>query len=102
MTRVTKSTKEAVTRLAAQMPEFIVHNADERGRVMFGTTDDPWGLGLVSKRYTDALGLMAEVARGRDDADEIRLAVRWAGKVPTGLPSHYEVAFEWLGNWEEV
>lgn len=102
MNKVTKSTKDALTRLATLMPEFVVTPADERGRVMFGTTNDPWGLGLVSKRYVDALGLMAEIARAKEDADEIRLAVRWAGKVPTGLPSHYEVAFEWLANWEEV
>jgi len=101
MSKVTRSTKDALTRLAALMPEFVVEPTGERGRVMFGTAHDPWGLGLVSKRYTDALGLMAEVARGRDNADDIRLAVRWGGKSPTGLPSHYEVAFEWLGNWED-
>jgi hypothetical protein len=102
MSKVTKSTRDALMRLVTLMPEFVVEPADERGRVMFGTTDDPWGLGLVSKRYADALGLMADIARAREDADEIRFAVRWGGKSPTGLPSHYEVAFEWLANWEEV
>ncbi len=100
--RVTRSIKDALERIAGVMPEFVVEPTEERGRVMFGTAHDPWGLGLVSKRYADALALMAEVARGRDDADEIRMAVRWGGKPPIGLPSHYEVAFEWLANWEEV
>ncbi len=84
------------------MPQFVIKDAEERGRVLFGTAHDPFGLGFVSKRHIDALGLMADVARGREDADAIRLAVRWSGKVPTGQPSHYESAFEWLGSWEEV
>lgn len=100
--KATKSVKDALDRLAKAMPEFVVVDADERGRVMFGTANDPWGLGMTSKRYVDALALMAEVARSHDDADDIRMAVRWAGKVPSGLPSHYEVGFEWLGDWENV